>query len=146
LRVVRPEGATGDGETQLGAKVEATLASLGADDFVVVHVAMVDVAAHTGDGPRKAAAIERLDEQLIGPLLEGLRARGGEWRVLVVSDHATSSATRRHTADAVPFVVATARDDAKTTSQKRGYGERDAREQGIFLPDGHALLERMLRP
>ena len=146
LRVVRPRGATGDGDTDLGSKVDATLDAIGEGEFVVVHVAMADVAAHGGDGPRKVAAIERIDAQLVGPLLEGLRQRAPDWRLLVVSDHATSVTTRRHTAEPVPFVVATARDDAKSTAQKRGCAERDAREQGIFIPDGHTLLERMLRP
>ena len=36
-------------------------------------------------------------------------------------------------------------DEQKPRALSRGYNERDARDQGIFIPDGHTLLERLLR-
>ena len=89
--------------------------------------------------------IERLDAELVGPLLDGLRARGGDWRVMVLADHATPCAKRMHTADPVPFVVYVAAHDQRAATPKRSYQERDAGEQGIFVPDGHTLVERLLR-
>ena len=98
-----------------------------------------------GDPQKKIEAIERLDEDVLGPLLDGLRARGGEWRLMVLADHPTPCARRVHTADPVPFTVYVSAHEEKTTAQKRGYHERDAREQGIFVPEAHTLLERLLR-
>ena len=91
-------------------------------------------------------AIERMDEHCVEPLLEGLRRMGGDWRVLVAVDHATSSTTRLHAADPVPFCVCTHRDESKPRGQKRGFSERDAREQGIFIQDAFTLLDRLVRP
>jgi 2,3-bisphosphoglycerate-independent phosphoglycerate mutase len=145
LRVVAVAGATGDGESDLGAKVTAAVEALATHDLVVVHVAAADVAGHAGDPQRKLQAIERLDELAIGPLLERLRATGDDWRVLVAADHPTPCAGRTHAGDPVPFVVASARDEARGHAQKRGASEKDAREQGIFVQEGHALLERLLR-
>jgi 2,3-bisphosphoglycerate-independent phosphoglycerate mutase len=63
----------------------------------------------------------------------------------VVSDHVASCTSRGHTTDAVPFVVSVAADRDKTRGLKRAYHERDARELGIFIPEGYRLLERLLR-
>jgi len=83
--------------------------------------------------------------ELVGPLLDGLRARGGDWRVMVLADHATPCGKRTHTAEPVPFVVYASAHDRRDGAQKRSYHERDAGELGIFVPEGHTLLERLLR-
>jgi len=145
LTVVDVPGATGQLDTNFRGKAEHGLRALDACDFLFLHVAAPDESGHLGDAQQKIAAIERIDEDVLGPLLEGLRARGGEWRVMAMADHPTPCGRRIHTADPVPFAVYAAAHEAKTTAQKRGYHERDAREQGIFVPEAHTLLERLLR-
>lgn len=145
LHVMDVPGATGGLDSDLGAKVTCGLRALAERDFLLLHVGAPDESGHMGDAKRKVEAIERFDEQVVGPVLDGLRALGGEWRVLVTSDHATPCAQRTHTADPVPFVVYVNRDDDRARTQKRAYHERDARELGIFIPEGHRLLERLLR-
>jgi 2,3-bisphosphoglycerate-independent phosphoglycerate mutase len=60
-------------------------------------------------------------------------------------DHPTPCALKTHTDDPVPFVVYVAADERKPRALARGYNERDAREHGIFIPEAHTLLERLLR-
>ena len=145
LQVVDVPGATGQCDTNFRGKAEHGLRALEERDFLLLHVAAPDEGGHLGDAQKKVEAIERLDEDVLGPLLDGLRARGGEWRVMVLADHSTPCARRTHTTDPVPFTVYVSAHEEKTTSQKRGYHERDAREQGIFVPEAHTLLERLLR-
>jgi 2,3-bisphosphoglycerate-independent phosphoglycerate mutase len=64
---------------------------------------------------------------------------------MVLADHATPCAKRMHTADPVPFAVYVALHESRTTTAKRSYHERDAREQGVFVSEGHTLVERLLR-
>ena len=66
-----------------GTEVEQGLRALERHDLVIIHVESPNTAALLGDAHRKIAAIERLDEEIVGPLLEGLRQRGGPWRLLV---------------------------------------------------------------
>jgi 2,3-bisphosphoglycerate-independent phosphoglycerate mutase len=145
LEVVDVEGATGMVDSDYAAKVAATLRALDDHDFVVLHVAAADEEARRGDPDRKVTAIERVDDAVIGPLLDGLRKLGDEWRVLVMGDQGTSCTKKSYGADPVPFVAYVTKDDDKPRIQKRTYHERDAREQGIFIPEGHSLLGRMLR-
>ena len=99
-----------------------------------------------GDTQRKIEAIERFDEDVVGTVLAALRQTGGEWRMLVVPGHATACALRTHTAEPVRFTVYVASDEAKPRAVARGYSEREARDQGIFISEAHTLMERLLRP
>ncbi len=145
LRVIELPESTGRLDADLRAEVDSGLRALDEGDFLLLHVEAPDESGHLGDPPKKVEAIERLDEELLGPLLDGLRARGGEWRVMALADHPTPCDRRIHTADAVPFVVYVSRDEEKSRTLKRSYHERDAREQGIFIPEAYTLLERLLR-
>ena len=145
LRVVDVPESAGRMDGDLRAEVDSGLRELDERDFLLLHVQAPDESGHLGDPQKKVEAIERLDEELLGPLLDGLRARGGEWRVMALADHPTPCDRRIHTADAVPFVVYASRDEEKNRTVKRSYHERDAREQGIFIPEAYTLLERLLR-
>jgi 2,3-bisphosphoglycerate-independent phosphoglycerate mutase len=145
LEPVDVPGATGDVDTDFRGKAEAALRALETHDLAVVHVGACASASHAGDAQRKVTAIERLDEQLLAPLADGLRRLGGDWRVLVAADHPTISASRIHGPEPVPFCVYTSRDEAKARGQKRGCSEKDAREQGIFMQHAYQLLEQLLR-
>jgi 2,3-bisphosphoglycerate-independent phosphoglycerate mutase len=142
-RVAAPAADVIGDETRRG--VAAGVAALAARDFLLVHVEDAGECAQAGDAAGKVAAIERLDADVVGPLLEGLRQCGDEWRVLVLPDVATSSTQRMHLAEPVPFVVYTSADERKTAGPHRGYSERDARDQGIFIPEAHSLVEKLLR-
>jgi 2,3-bisphosphoglycerate-independent phosphoglycerate mutase len=144
LRVVDVPGGEGEAHSSLRAEVDSGLQVLDERDFLLLHVAAPDDGG-TGDAQRKIEAIERIDEELLGPLLDGLRARGGEWRVMVLAHHPAACGRRTRAADAEPFAVYVSRDDEKNRTVKRSYHERDAREQGIFIPEAHTLVERLLR-
>lgn len=129
----------------LQARMERALALTAEYEFVLLHVETIDQAGPRGDATAKAAAITRLDAEVLGAVVAGLRAAGGDWRLAVCADLSTSSAARRDTADPVPFVVASPRDAGRASAPRRRFTERDAREEGIFLGEAHTLLERLLR-
>jgi len=146
LRPIDVPGATGFLDTDLRAKVTHGLRALADRAFLLLHVAAPDEASHLGDAQRKVEAIERFDEQVVAGILEGLRATGAGWRVLVVPDHASPCAQRGHSAEPVPFIVYTSNDESKPQGVSRGYSEREARDQGVFIAEAHTLLDRLLRP
>jgi len=141
-RVVVP-GATGYVETDYAGKAAAALDALGRHDAVFVHVEGPDEAAHQGDAALKVRALERIDAELLGPVLEGL-ARLGEHRVLVAPDHYTPVARRTHVGDPVPFLVSPA--PGGTPSGAPRLTEAAAAATGVVVDPGHLLLGRLLAP
>jgi len=103
LEVIEVPGATGNIDTNYEGKVEAALSALKTLDFVYLHVEAPDEAGHEGKMDEKIRAIELFDERVVGPVIEGLRRRGEDWRVLLLPDHATPIAIKTHSREPVPF-------------------------------------------
>jgi 2,3-bisphosphoglycerate-independent phosphoglycerate mutase len=100
-RTVIPPGASGRPGSDLAAKARAALAAIedGAAR-VVVHVGAPDEAAHERDAAAKVASIEAADTDVLAPLAEELRRRGGTLRVC--PDHGCDPATGAHDDTPVP--------------------------------------------
>jgi 2,3-bisphosphoglycerate-independent phosphoglycerate mutase len=103
LDVIEVPGATGWLDSNFRGKAEAALKALKKRDFVYVHLEATDEAGHKGDAAAKVKAVELIDEQVLGPIIEGMA--GKEWRLLVSPDHATPLETRTHAMDPVPFFI-----------------------------------------
>ncbi len=106
LGVTEVEGATGELETNYEGKAQAAIdAALSGCDFTAVHLEAPDECTHNGDTEGKLLAIERLDSRIIKPIVEAMRARGEDFRMLILSDHKTLTDTRGHDGDPVPFII-----------------------------------------
>jgi 2,3-bisphosphoglycerate-independent phosphoglycerate mutase len=88
-------GATGYLDTDYASKGRTGIEALKAHDLVCVHVEAPDEASHEGRADEKIKALERIDEHIVGPLLEAL-PKLGEWRILISPDHRTTLRTRAH--------------------------------------------------
>src|SRR5262249_5147555 len=97
--------ATGYLDTDSAAKRRYGVEALNSHDLRCGHVEATDEASHEGKASEKVKALERIDEHIVGPLLEAL-PRLGDWRILVSPDHRTPLRTRAHSYGMVPFAVA----------------------------------------
>lgn len=140
--VVHVPGATGYLDTDYAAKGRYGLGALDGRDLIFIHIEAPDEAAHMGDREEKIRAIEAIDSQIVGPLLEGL-AEVGPYKILIVSDHATPVTTRTHCYDPVPFALATGGQIAAASTPLE-YGEGAARAAGVMIDPGHSLIGRLL--
>lgn len=100
IKVVDVEGATGRTDTDLSAKIRATIDALGRYEFVLLHIKGTDTASHDRDPKLKRAFLERIDRE-IGAWLLHLR----NINVVVATDHATSSKSGEHIFGPVPFML-----------------------------------------
>ncbi len=134
---VMVEGATGELDTNYAGKAEAALHCLKQDgyDFVCVHVEAPDECTHNGDLPGKLQAIENLDSLVIAPIVRGMA--GEDYRMLILSDHKTLTATRGHDADPVPFILYDSREAAPGSGL--AYSEVNGLK-GPMVKEGVALL------
>jgi 2,3-bisphosphoglycerate-independent phosphoglycerate mutase len=139
LDVLDVPGATGDLRTDYAAKGRAAAAALATYDFVFVHVEAPDEAAHDGSAEEKVRAIERIDAEVLAPLLAAPQRPA----VMVLPDHPTLVRTRTHTSDPVPFVFA-APGFAATGQAATSFDEAAAAATGLALESGAALMDRFL--
>jgi 2,3-bisphosphoglycerate-independent phosphoglycerate mutase len=127
-------------DTNYAGQGEATAAALDRYDLVLSHVEAPDEASHQADWKTKVAAIEHIDRYVVGPALEKLRTFP-HWRILVMPDHPTNIATRKHGYAPSPFAM------AGTGVRRVGgkpYSERNAAAGGLRVERGHELMEFFL--
>jgi 2,3-bisphosphoglycerate-independent phosphoglycerate mutase len=139
-------GATGYIDTNYEGKADALLKALPDDNFVFLHVESPDESGHEGNLEHKIRAIEDFDRRIVGRVIDGL-SKYPEYSVLVLSDHPTPVSLRTHTADPVPFCIYSTKGWEGTAYENcRGasYNEKSAAATGLFLKDGHRLIELML--
>ncbi|MGE3803806.1 MAG: cofactor-independent phosphoglycerate mutase [Gemmataceae bacterium] len=132
--------ATGYLDTDYPAKGKAGIKALEDHDVVCVHVEAPDEASHEGKPDEKVKALERIDEHIVGPLLEAL-PKHGDWRILVSPDHRTPLRTRAHSHGHVPFAVAGT--GIKPQGQST-YDEIVAAAAPTCFDKGHELMARFL--
>ena len=109
-------------------------------DCVAVHVEAPDECTHNGDLPGKLQAIEWLDSRVVGPLTQALAEEGTDYRLLILSDHKTLTATRGHDADPVPYLLY---DSRKDTGLGLPYCEESG-QKGPAYPAGAPVLMKKL--
>jgi len=140
MELIEVPGATGYLDTDYAGKGAAAVRALDRLDLVVVHVEAADEAAHMGSAEEKVRALERMDEAVVGPLLERL-AREPAWRVLVAVDHPTLSTTRGHSA--IPPLFAYAGTGVPAV-ERGAFTEADAERGGHWVQPAHALMRAFL--
>lgn len=134
-------GMTSFHDTDYAGQGAATADALDRSDLVLSHVESPDEASHQADWKTKVAAIEAIDEHVVGPALRKLQGFA-DWRVLVMPDHPTNIATRKHGYGWPPFAMA-----GKGVCPVGGlpYSEANAAAGGLRLERGHELMEYFLR-
>ena len=143
MGVAQVEGANGGLHTNYAGKVDAAVKAVTQDDydFAYIHVEAPDVMGHQGSVERKVTAIEYLDKQVIGPVVEKLTAAGEDFRLLVLPDHPTPIRVRTHTSDSVPYMLY---DSTKPETQAWSYNEKEGRASGNLVSEGHKLIDKLL--
>ena len=137
LEPVSVPTATGEWDTDYEAKTAAALKILETSDFAAVHIEAPDEATHNHDLEHKIYSVECLSERVVKPLCEALRARGEDFRLLILSDHRTFMRNGAHGATPVPFMIY----DSRELKPGSGLAYSEANgEKGPFLASGTGLM------
>ncbi len=118
--VLEVEGVTGSKDTDLNAKVKASLKALESHDFVLLHIKATDEYGHDGDFEGKKRFIEKIDNA-IKDLLD---LDFSEVCLIVTADHSTPVNVKDHTADPVPVTIVfkdVRADDVEEFSELKAY-------------------------
>ena len=139
--LIEVAGATGYLDTNYRGKGDAAVAALDDYDFVMVHIEAPDEAGHAGDVAAKVRALEQIDEHIVGPVLSRIRTFD-HWKIMVVPDHPTLIADRKHSAVPPPFCLA---GDGVRSVLARPFSESNALASDLHCDPGHELIEYMLK-
>lgn len=148
LSLIDVPGATGYLDTDYAAKGAAAASALDTLDLVVVHIEAPDEAGHLGNVDAKVSAIERIDEHVVGPVLEKLRTFSGKadllegWKMLIAPDHPTPVERRTHTSTPPPFCIA---GHMVHATRSLPFSETNGRNGDLQIDPGHELMEYFLR-
>ncbi|HBR02897.1 MAG TPA: cofactor-independent phosphoglycerate mutase [Ruminiclostridium sp.] len=143
MKAIDVEGATGNLHTNFKGKAEAALKELQEGrDLVYIHIEAPDECGHQGQVDEKIRAIELIDSEVLGTLLEGLKGLD-DYRLMILPDHPTPVSIRTHCADPVPYLIY---DSQKTeiANPDMIYSEACAKKAGTFIQEGHTLMDRFL--
>ena len=97
---------------------------------------------HQGLLEEKIQAIEDLDSRIIAPIKTAMEEAGEDFRMLVLPDHPTPLRIRTHSANPVPYILY---DSTRQMRKLSRYSEKEAAATGIFEPQGHKLMEKLLK-
>jgi len=134
-------GMTSFHDTDYAEQGRQTVAMLDKYDLVFSHIEAPDEASHQADYKTKIAAIEAIDEKIVGPVLEKLKTFP-QWRILVMPDHPTLISTRKHGYDPTPFAMC---GTGVSGVVRQTYSEAHAAAGGMNIAEGHELMEFFLR-
>jgi len=143
MQNIEVEGATGGMVTNYLGKGQAALDLLhDSCDLVYIHVEAPDECGHHGDPKAKVAAIEAIDHDVLGLIMEQLTKEGEDFAVLLTPDHPTPIELRTHTGEPVPFVLY--RSTGNSTPSAPYYTEAAAKATGLFLEEGPMLMKKLI--
>jgi 2,3-bisphosphoglycerate-independent phosphoglycerate mutase len=153
-------GVTDGPDNDYAAQGEGALAMLAENDVVFVHVEAPDAEGHDGNAEGKRRAVEAIDREIISRLRTF--AASHPLRILALPDHPTPVATKRHTSEPVPFVMAgpgitpdamrtaSAADSLRAAGATDATGaasrltESEASATGLLVDPGYQLLRILL--
>jgi 2,3-bisphosphoglycerate-independent phosphoglycerate mutase len=141
LNPIKVPGATGYLDTNYRGKADAALNELENNDIVFVHVEAPDEASHNGNLQQKIQAIEQFDSLVVGTILKGMQ-KFKEYKIMVLSDHATPLSLRTHSPEPVPVAIYNSQNEKNT---KQTFSEACATDSGICIDPGWGLIDYLFR-
>lgn len=135
------EGATGTIHSNFDGKAAAAVSALESNDFVYVHLEAPDECGHQGNYAEKTKAIELIDEKIVKPIVEQLRANGTPFKIAILPDHATPVCKKTHVSDPVPYIIYDSESEQNGVSR---LDEKHAASTGVTVESGVALMRKLL--
>lgn len=143
MKIIEVEGSTGNYDTNFLGKANAAAdALLGGLDYVYIHMEAPDECGHHGDYEHKIYSIEQIDSVVVKTLIDRFTAAGEDFAILVCPDHPTPVKCKTHVSEPVPYMIYT---NVKNLSNgATRYTESEAAKTGLYISEGHKLIERLL--
>ena len=139
MNIVNVPGATGYFDTDYKQKGEYGIEALKETDLLLIHIEAPDEAGHAHNSEEKVKALERIDEFIVGPIIDSLK--GQDFRAAILPDHPTPVDIGTHTRDDVPLVIY---DSARDGDECESFDEEGVKKGSLENKKGHLLISRLI--
>ncbi len=139
MNIVNVPGATGYFDTDYKQKGEYGIEALKETDLLLIHIEAPDEAGHAHNSEEKVKALERIDEFIVGPIIDSLK--GQDFRAAILPDHPTPVDIGTHTRDDVPLVIY---DSAREGDECESFDEEGVKKGSLEYKKGHLLISRLI--
>ncbi len=136
MDVIEVDGANGHIDSNIHLKADAAIKALKDYDFVFLHIKGTDEASHDGNFNAKRGMIERIDNEVIGRVLQN----SGDITIALTADHSTPINLKEHSADPTPIAIL---GDVRT-DLVNSFSERDCSRGDIGRICGRDLMNILL--
>ena len=137
------KGVTGNVHTNYDGKAQAAIDAFKRGvEYVYVHLEGPDECGHRAETENKVLSIELIDKKVLTPIYEYLKGCGEDFKIMILPDHPTPIALRTHTMDPVPFMIYSSCEELDGVDS---LSEDSARATGLYVSEGHTLMERLIK-
>ncbi|MBR6728040.1 MAG: phosphoglycerate mutase, partial [Clostridia bacterium] len=84
---------------------------------------------------------EKIDAEILAPVLDYLRESGEDFKVMVLPDHPTPIRLRTHTIHPVPFFIYSSKEEKNGVAR---FDEESAVAQNYYIANGYTLMEQLI--
>lgn len=102
IELVNLKNSTGDVDTDLIEKASAVLNEIKTHDVVIAHINGTDEISHRKDIRGKIEFIEKIDREFLRVIYDNI---GSDTKIVIVSDHRTSTITGKHEKGNVDIII-----------------------------------------
>ena len=139
MDIINVPGATGFFDTDYEAKGKYGIEALKDHDVLFIHIEAPDEAGHAQLIDEKIKAIERIDEFIVGPIIDSLE--GQDFKAAILPDHPTPIDIGTHTRDDVPMIIYSS---SKEGDDCESFDEEGVLKGSVEKQEGYKLLSRMI--
>lgn len=144
FKVICPKGATGGMNTDLHAKVKTAIEEIKyGNNFVFLHINATDKLSHDGDLYGKIEAIEKIDREVIKPIINELINSIENFKFMITTDHNTYCSTRSHEIGQVPFLIFDGIYNA--INEKQHFCEKSCKIKNLNFKSGKKLFDYFVK-
>ena len=138
MRSIDVEGATGNVHTNYKGKADAAIQAFkDGSELVYVHVEAPDECGHRAELDNKVLSVEKIDSEILAPVLAYLRESGDDFKIMVLPDHPTPVRIRTHTILPVPFFIYSSGEQHEGVES---FSEESATATGLYVENGWQLM------
>ena len=139
MEVIDVPGATGFFDTDYKAKGEYGIEALKRNDVLFIHIEAPDEAGHAQLTDEKIKAIERIDEFIVGPIIESIKDT--DFKAAILPDHPTPISIGTHTRDDVPIIMYSS---DKSGDECESFDEVGVLKGSVTKKEGYKLMQRLI--